>query len=66
MAQDCIVNIEDCGTSNGLTVRAVMSGSEVVDSLYDRILGRIMAEDLVDIGTGEVIVAAGEMVTEEH
>ena len=66
VAQDCIVNIEDCGTSNGLTVRAVMSGSEVVDSLYDRILGRIMAEDLVDIGTGEVIVAAGEMVTEEH
>ena len=66
VAQDCIVNIEDCGTSNGLTVRAVMSGSEVVDSLYDRILGRIMADDLVDIGTGEVIVAAGEMVTEEH
>ena len=66
VAQDCIVNIEDCGTSNGLTVRAVMSGSEVVDSLYDRILGRIMAEDLVDIGTGEVIVAAGEVVTEEH
>ncbi len=66
VAQDCIVNIEDCGTSNGLTVRAVMSGSEVVDSLYDRILGRIMAEDLVDIATGEVIVAAGEMVTEEH
>ena len=66
VAQDCIVNIEDCGTSNGLTVRAVMSGSEVVDSLYDRILGRIMAEDLVDISSGEVIVAAGEMVTEEH
>ena len=66
VAQDCIVNEEDCGTSKGLTVRAVMSGSEVVDSLYDRILGRVMAEDLVDIGTGDVIVAAGEMVTEEH
>ena len=66
VAQDCIVNEEDCGTSKGLMVRAVMSGSEVVDSLYDRILGRVMAEDLVDIGTGDVIVAAGEMVTEEH
>ena len=66
VAQDCIVNEEDCGTTKGLTVRAVMSGSEVVDSLYDRILGRTMAEDLVDIGTGEVIVAAGDMVTEEH
>jgi len=66
VAQDCIVNIEDCGTSNGLTVRAVMNGSDVVDSLYDRILGRIMAEDMVDIATGDVIVKAGEMVTEEH
>ena len=65
-AQDCIVNIEDCGTSKGLTVRAVMNGSDVVESLYDRILGRILASDMVDIGTGEVILAAGEMVTEEH
>jgi DNA-directed RNA polymerase subunit beta' len=66
VAQDCIVNIEDCGTSKGLTVRAVMNGSDVVESLYDRILGRILASDMVDIGTGEVILAAGEMVTEEH
>ena len=66
VAQDCIVNIEDCGTSKGLTVRAVMNGSDVVETLYDRILGRIMAEDMVDLGTGEVIVAAGQMVTEEH
>ena len=66
VAQDCIVNIEDCGTSNGLTVRAVMNGSDVVDSLYERILGRILAEDMVDIATGEVILKAGEMVTEEH
>ncbi|MEC7438774.1 MAG: DNA-directed RNA polymerase subunit beta', partial [Pseudomonadota bacterium] len=66
VAQDCIVNIEDCGTSKGLTVRAVMNGSDVVESLYDRILGRILASDMVDIGTGEVILAAGEIVTEEH
>jgi len=43
-----------------------MNGSDVVETLYDRILGRVMAEDLVDIGTGDVIVAAGQMVTEEH
>jgi len=66
VAQDCIVNIEDCGTNKGLTIRAVMNGSDVVDSLYDRVLGRVMAEDMVDIATGEVIVKAGEMVTEEH
>ncbi|MGB2496317.1 MAG: DNA-directed RNA polymerase subunit beta', partial [Candidatus Puniceispirillaceae bacterium] len=66
VAQDCIVNIEDCGTNKGLTIRAVMNGSDVVDSLYERTLGRILAEDMVDIATGEVIVKAGEMVTEEH
>ena len=66
VAQDCIVNEEDCGTSNGLTIRPVMNGSDVVETLYDRILGRNMAEDMVDLATGDVIVAAGEMVTEEH
>ena len=66
VAQDCIVNEEDCGTSKGLTIRPVMNGSDVVETLYDRILGRNMAEDMVDLATGEVIVAAGQMVTEEH
>ncbi|MDA9639930.1 DNA-directed RNA polymerase subunit beta', partial [SAR116 cluster bacterium] len=66
VAQDCIVNIEDCGTSNGLTIRAVMNGSDVVETIYERILGRVMAEDIVDLATGDVIVAVGQMVTEEH
>ena len=66
VAQDCIVNETDCGTSKGLTIRPVMNGSDIVETLYDRILGRIMAEDMVDLSTGDVIVAAGEMVTEEH
>ena len=66
VAQDCIVNETDCGTSKGLTIRPVMNGSDVVETLYDRILGRVMAEDMVDLATGDVIVAAGEMVTEEH
>jgi DNA-directed RNA polymerase subunit beta' len=66
VAQDCIVNEIDCGTSKGLTIRPVMNGSEVIDPLFDRILGRILAEDMVDLKTGEVVLAAGEMVTEEH
>ena len=66
VAQDCIVNEVDCGTSKGLTIRPVMNGSEVVDPLYDRILGRILAEDMVDLKTGEVVLPAGVMVTEEH
>ena len=66
VAQDCIVNEIDCGTSKGLTIRPVMNGSEVIDPLFDRILGRVLAEDMVDLKTGEVVLAAGEMVTEEH
>ena len=66
VAQDCIVNEVDCGTSKGLTIRPVMNGSEVVDPLYDRILGRVLAEDMVDLKTGEVVLPAGVMVTEEH
>jgi len=66
VAQDCIVNEPDCGTSKGLTIRPVMNGSEIVDPLFDRILGRVLAEDMVDLKTGEVVLAAGEMVTEEH
>ena len=56
----------DCGTNRGLTIRPVMNGSDVVDSLYDRILGRVLAEDLVDLKTGSVLVGSGQMVTEEH
>ena len=66
VAQDCIVTTVDCGTNNGLTIRPVMNGSDIVDPLFERILGRVLAEDLVDMKTGNVIVAAGQMVTEEH
>jgi DNA-directed RNA polymerase subunit beta' len=63
VAQDCIVTIVDCGTNNGLTIRPVMNGSDIVDPLFERILGRVLAEDLVDMKTGKVLVAAGQMVT---
>ena len=66
VAQDCIITQVDCGTSNGITIRHAMNGSEIVDSLAERILGRNLVEDLVDLKTGEVLVKAGEMVTEEH
>ena len=65
VAQDCIVHEVDCGTNKGLTIRPVMNGSDVVDSLYDRILGRVLAEDLIDLKR-EGLVEAGQMVIEEH
>ena len=66
VAQDSIIRIEDCKTKNGLTIRAAMNGSEVVDSLYDRILGRFLAADMKDLVTGKTVLKAGIMVTEEH
>ncbi len=66
VAQDCIITSHDCGTTEGITVRHAMNGSEIVDSLSERILGRNLAEDLVDLKNGEVLVKAGEMVTEDH
>ena len=66
VAQDSIITQVDCGTNSGITIMPAMNGAEVVDSLSDRILGRFMAEDLKDLNDGSVIVAAGEMVTEEH
>jgi len=64
VAQDAIISQDDCGTTNGLTVSAVVEGGEVIASLAERILGRCAARDIVHPGTGEVIVAAGAMIEE--
>jgi DNA-directed RNA polymerase subunit beta' len=66
VAQDCIITEEDCGTSEGLTVSAVIDAGEVITSLSDRVLGRVPTDDIVDPVTGEVIVKKGEMILEEH
>ncbi|MDO9430465.1 MAG: DNA-directed RNA polymerase subunit beta', partial [Phenylobacterium sp.] len=58
VAQDCIINEEDCGTTRGITLRAVVEGGDVLVSLGLRVLGRFAAEDVKDPGTGEVIFPA--------
>ena len=50
----------------GITIGHAMNGSEIVDALSERILGRFLAADLCHMQTGDVIVAAGDMVTEDH
>ena len=66
VAQDCIITEDDCGTSEGLTVSAVIDAGEVITSLSERVLGRVPTDDVVDPVTGEVIVKKGEMILEEH
>ncbi|KAB2846372.1 MAG: DNA-directed RNA polymerase subunit beta', partial [Hyphomicrobiaceae bacterium] len=66
VAQDCIVNEEDCGTDKGLTTQAVINAGEVIVSLGARVLGRTAADDVTDPATGHVLVKAGELIEEKH
>ncbi|MCC5917400.1 MAG: DNA-directed RNA polymerase subunit beta' [Cryomorphaceae bacterium] len=65
VAQDVIITEEDCGTLRGLEVGPLKKNEEIVESLYDRILGRVSLNDVEDPLTDEVYVRAGEEITEE-
>ena len=64
VSHDVIINEEDCGTLRGLVCTALKSGDEVISTLYERILGRVSVHDIINPTTGELIVAAGEEITE--
>jgi DNA-directed RNA polymerase subunit beta' len=66
VAQDCIIIEHDCGTENGLSVRAVVEGGEVITPLGDRILGRTTAIDVVDLVANKTIIPAGTLIEEAH
>lgn len=65
VAQDVIVREEDCGTDKGFTVTAITEGNEVIESLYDRIVGRTSFQTIRHPETGEVIVRHNELIDEE-
>ena len=64
VAQDVIINEEDCGTIRGLSVKALKNGEDVIEPLSDRVLGRNAAEDVVHPITGDTIVENGGMIDE--
>ena len=64
VAQDCIVTEEDCGTTKGLEIAAIIVSGQVVASLGQRILGRSSAEDIVEPAKGTVVVKAGQLIDE--
>ena len=65
VSHDVIINEEDCGTLRGLVCTAIKNNDEVVATLYERILGRVSVHDVINPTTGQLIVAAGEEITEE-
>ena len=64
VSHDVIINEEDCGTLRGLLCTALKNGDEVISTLSERILGRVSVHDIIHPTTGELIVAAGEEITE--
>ena len=65
VSQDVIISEWDCGTLRGLTTSALKKNEETVETLYDRILGRTTVHDIYHPQTGELIIGAGEELTEE-
>ncbi len=65
VAQDMIITELDCGTILGLSVEALKEGEEVIESLKDRVLGRVALEDVVDPIGNEVLAVSGEEIDEE-
>jgi DNA-directed RNA polymerase subunit beta' len=65
VTQDLVVTDHDCGTTNGQLMRASVEGGEVIESLRDRILGRVAIEDIINPETRAVLVKAGVMLDED-
>ena len=65
VAQDVIITEDDCGTLRGLNATAIKRNDDVVQTLYDRILGRTALNDVINPLTEEVLCRAGEEITEE-
>jgi DNA-directed RNA polymerase subunit beta' len=65
VSQDTIISEFDCGTRIGVEMMPLIEGGEIIERLGDRILGRVVLEDVVDPYTGEVLVAQNKEITEE-
>jgi DNA-directed RNA polymerase subunit beta' len=65
VAQDVVINADDCGTLRGIVATALKKNDEVVEPLYDRILGRTSVHDVYLPETDNLIVSAGELISED-
>jgi DNA-directed RNA polymerase subunit beta' len=65
VAQDLVVTEIDCGTLNGLSITPIVEGGDVVEGLGERVLGRVVSEDVAVAATGEVLVKAGVLIDEK-
>ena len=66
VAQDCTIVENDCGTEDGITIKEVIEGGDVVSSLTERVLGRTAAVDVIDPVSKAVLVTGGTMIEEKE
>ncbi|ETD66992.1 DNA-directed RNA polymerase subunit beta' [Pelistega indica] len=65
VTQDLVITEQDCGTSNGYVMKALVEGGEVIEPLRDRVLGRVTATDVVNPDTQETVIFAGTLLDED-
>ena len=65
VTQDLVVIEDDCKTDNGITMKALVEGGEVIEALRDRILGRVTASEVINPETQETLIEAGEVLNED-
>ena len=65
VAQDLVITEEDCGTSHGVTMTPLIEGGDVVEALGERVLGRVIAEDILKPGTEEVLFTKDTLLDEK-
>ncbi len=63
VAQDSVITEEDCGTLRGIPISALKDNEDIIEPLYDRIIGRTPVNDVIHPDTDELIVGAGELIT---
>ncbi len=66
VAQDVIIREEDCGTTEGITVYDIQDGSEMIEPLTERLVGRYLTEDFCDPETGEILVSHDTMMGDKE
>ena len=64
VAQDMVVTVDDCGTEDGITMTPIIEGGDVVEALHERVLGRMVARDVVKNDTDEVLIPRGTLLDE--
>jgi DNA-directed RNA polymerase subunit beta' len=66
VSQNVRITIEDCGTHEGIEITDISSGNELIESLEERITGRVIAEDIIDPISNEILFPEGTLITEEN